>query len=308
MCGTALFHPFFLLISEAMAAEDDEDDVYEVDVSTATPPRKSSSAAAAAPAVRSSEPKRMGKSTNTLSQRTLSVSRGRPRVSKIAPRGPPPQLDAAAVNHQGEQQPRALPVSPPEVASPPPVVPLQVHPWPQLLSLFVLKEVLPGPVERYAFLCCSCKPKIVCIKADRSSRGNLRKHLHAKHPDQVAEFERITQGRKRTASEPPKDPFAAAKAVQVHNANNKKPATQRECNRKLMWTVVDALCAFSLVENRLFIEYIQSLQPNRKIPSRRTLMRLISVQYTRQKSDLKNFLMGIKHVATTTDCWSASHR
>ena len=187
----------------------------------------------------------------------------------------------------------------------------EAHPWPVVSTYFALKEITRGKVEKYSFICLSCRPQYKIIKADSTSRSNLRKHMINKHSECLAAYDLTAAGGKEKCVVKPTDPFQAAKVVALQQLQSKsklKPAPQVECNRLLARAVVDALCCFTLVDQPSFREYLHAMQPNRTVPSRRTLMRLIGVAYTKLKGCLKNHLADVKYVATTTDCWSASHR
>ena len=87
-----------------------------------------------------------------------------------------------------------------------------------------------------------------------------------------------------------------------------KPRSTPVSYDKLVRTVDDALFAFSLVENPSFREIINALAPNLKVPGQRTLLRLISVAYSKLKTSMKAYLTTLAYVATTTDCWATEHR
>ncbi|KAL2095565.1 hypothetical protein ACEWY4_007713 [Coilia grayii] len=61
----------------------------------------------------------------------------------------------------------------------------------------------------------------------------------------------------------------------------------------------------SVVEGKGFQELIQFLEPEYRIPSRRTMTRLIESHYEEGKQELATKLSTAEKVALTTDCWTA---
>ena len=54
-----------------------------------------------------------------------------------------------------------------------------------------------------------------------------------------------------------------------------------------------------LVESKHFNEFVHSLNPHFKVPSRRTYMRNVKNSYEEMKKGLVSLLSDVKHVATT---------
>ena len=96
--------------------------------------------------------------------------------------------------------------------------------------------------------------------------------------------------------------------------NFKKPkrragtVTQVEVDTLIEHYIVNSLNAFHEVESPAFVELIKGLQPDKRVMSRRTLMRRVTGMYDRQKAGLVKLLETVDSIATTCDIWTAHHR
>ncbi|PAA77247.1 hypothetical protein BOX15_Mlig016680g1 [Macrostomum lignano] len=72
--------------------------------------------------------------------------------------------------------------------------------------------------------------------------------------------------------------------------------------------IVYDMAPFSTVESPNFRKFCKTLNPYKKIMSRRTLGRRVETSYVNMEQNLLKLLDGIPVVATTADCWSAHSR
>jgi len=77
-------------------------------------------------------------------------------------------------------------------------------------------------------------------------------------------------------------------------------------NQQLIFMICSDLQPFSLVEDKGFIEFCKALNPNYKIPSRKTVQKLLSSSFCKVKSSLEDLLQRAEFIAITTDIWKSS--
>ncbi|KAI7791423.1 hypothetical protein IRJ41_018873 [Triplophysa rosa] len=162
------------------------------------------------------------------------------------------------------------------------------HPWPQVQSLFSLKDVKKNSL---IMRCMLCAPKRTDIAAYKNSSSNLKKYVAVS----------VKRFQKKRGSD-------SATVDQPHSKKNPKimspfssPATkvtQAVIDKLLINFVCEGNQPFSIVELPSFRKIIQTLQPQCTVMTRKTLR--LKVQDT-----FKNMKV---HVATTADCWSARQR
>lgn len=62
------------------------------------------------------------------------------------------------------------------------------------------------------------------------------------------------------------------------------------------------------MEEESFISIFKTLQPNRVVMTRKTLVSKIGLQFSAMKNDLTEVLKELEFVSATADCWTAHNR
>ncbi|XP_076860592.1 uncharacterized protein LOC143513741 [Brachyhypopomus gauderio] len=83
---------------------------------------------------------------------------------------------------------------------------------------------------------------------------------------------------------------------------------QRSIDKAVMKYVVQGLQPFNIVEQEAFHDFVLDLVPNSKIMTRITLTSMIDDAAKQMKIKIIEAMKSVEHIATTTDCLSASRR
>ena len=67
----------------------------------------------------------------------------------------------------------------------------------------------------------------------------------------------------------------------------------------------DYLLPFRCVENKYFILFCKSLNPNAKLPSRQKISQIVTILYNNKKKKMINKLKDANSISLTTDCWTS---
>jgi hypothetical protein len=79
--------------------------------------------------------------------------------------------------------------------------------------------------------------------------------------------------------------------------------------RLLLMFIVTSGSPFRIVENPYFVQLCTMLVETRKaikLPSRRTIKRLLNKEAEKKRVEIKKTLSSVKHLSITTDCWSST--
>ena len=125
----------------------------------------------------------------------------------------------------------------------------------------------------------------------------MRGHLKHKHPSVNLDLSQKPEERR---SEPRQTTL---------NFSTSRPlssSTQEELNRKLALMCALDMRPISIVEGVGFKNFVSALNPNYKIPCRKTVMKHLHILYEECKKDLIELLMGVDSVAFTSDLWTST--
>jgi hypothetical protein len=133
---------------------------------------------------------------------------------------------------------------------------------------------------REVFACKTCKKKLTRKDAVTSSLINHQKSCAKKH---------------RPAADQPALSFASV-----------TPRQQELISASLQSFIVGDQQALSLVEQPSFQDFVKTLNPGYKLPSRRALQRDLFVEYDEKKEQLTSFFASLSSkISITSDAWSA---
>ena len=183
---------------------------------------------------------------------------------------------------------------------------------------------------KHAFVCLLCQKTDTeeerVFKCDRTSAGNIRRHMaaHKDDPDWLAVADRPSRAIKAA-----QEAAAAASECEGSTPVDKRkwkqitiqdtflgPKRKKSASdvTQAMWYAAIAkffersLIPFDNVSSDAFLELMKVAQPNRTVLSRTTMMRRFGSRYDVTKKALIEYLKGIDYVATTTDLWTAHNR
>ena len=89
---------------------------------------------------------------------------------------------------------------------------------------------------------------------------------------------------------------------------NANLVSQAKVDDLLIGFVTEGLMPFSVVEMPCFQRLVKGLQPNRSVMCRASVTKRINEKASLVKKNVQDAMKKVKHVATTTDCWTAHRR
>ncbi|KAK6310795.1 hypothetical protein J4Q44_G00188500 [Coregonus suidteri] len=143
----------------------------------------------------------------------------------------------------------------------------------------------------YRMKCLLCLPKVQEILAFKNLPSNIKKHIERKHVCHLKKYGELTANTLKR-KHAPKTPSTIKQSTLL------KTVSQKSMDKAVVKYVVQGLQPFAVVEQGLFREFVQDLQPNSKVLSRPTLRSRIG-EATEMKKKVTEAMRGVDHIATT---------
>ncbi|KAG0729240.1 Late secretory pathway protein AVL9 [Chionoecetes opilio] len=168
-------------------------------------------------------------------------------------------------------------------------------PWP-FLGKWVKYKKMVG--DSYIFQCLSCLPKITEVKVNKGTKANLKSHFNRIHPDKAKQVDEAckanvgTGGRSRNLSGQSDGGSTSKKQRQISIAETfgimaqGSAILQSTVDKTIVRFVVDNMLPLQIVDSQTFRVMVHTLNPNKEVPSRRTLGRRILKTYQEMKESL----------------------
>ena len=286
---------------------------------------------------------------------TLSMASVEPGLLSPAAGGSNTALDAVSVISAADDDDslptlssqQCTPDSPAVSVTPPPPSPSPlVHPWPRWSSVFeyvgvvLQSEASATKHAVLAFVCLLCKENGARqgpLKAPRSSRSNLKRHMESKHrtdpawlavkalppPSLSSQTSQTGAAGVRSnfvsPSPPPNGvrsnfvspspPPKRMKQTKIGDSfTRRRVMTQAHYDDALEELVIMEMLPFHCVERGNYLKYFRSTSPDFTVMTRKTLMARIKRKYAVMKSSVIACLGEAVTVGTTCDLWSCHGR
>lgn len=195
------------------------------------------------------------------------------------------------------------------------------NPWPWVEEFFHLQgaeKAKAGDSSNLIFRCALCHRAGTqkLVKANTTSRFNLKSHIKTCHGSSFASFEELckTNTRKRPAKtnvdeevQPAIASFFQQKGAQAKTSRGNW-VTQAQVDDAVFNFVMETGQSFHVVEEPSFKALITTLQPSREVMGRHRLTAKMQGHFDKLKADITSALEKADHVSTTADIWSAGHR
>ena len=196
------------------------------------------------------------------------------------------------------------------------------NPWPWVADFFHYlgaEKAKTGASTNLLFRCqlCHKNGSKRTVKANTTSRANLKSHIKLNHGSSFAQFEEMCSSntRKRPAKttvdedvQPSIAPFFQPKGAQAKSGARGDWVTQAQVDDAIFKFVMETGQSFHVVEEPSFQALIKTLQPNKEVMGRKKLINKMQSQFDNLKAEITAALEKADYVSTTADIWSAGHR
>ncbi|CAB4011938.1 zinc finger BED domain-containing 1-like [Paramuricea clavata] len=141
-----------------------------------------------------------------------------------------------------------------------------------------------------------------------SNTSNLFKHLKLKHQEQYKEAEKKRKldeenNAKKQSSKTKKQTTIID--TMLHGKYSSTCTRRRKIDDAVLKMITSDLQPLSVVEDAGFQSLLHLLDPRYKLPSRRTMTRMLPDMYSKRVKEIKQELEQISHVALTSDLWTS---
>lgn len=171
-------------------------------------------------------------------------------------------------------------------------------PWPFLDKWLKYKKMVD---DNYIFQCLSCLPKINEVRVNKGTKANLKSHFNRIHPDAAKQVDEAckanvsTRGRGRNLSDGGSSGSGSASSKRPRQMSIAETfgimaqgsgVLQSHVDKTIVAFVVDNMLPFQIVDSQSFRTLVRTLNPNKEVPSRRTLGRRVIDMYQEMKDGL----------------------
>lgn len=145
----------------------------------------------------------------------------------------------------------------------------------------------------------------VCKKEYTTSgnTSNLMDHIKRKHPEELIEDDDSDHDNTSESNKKLKQTFLSKKFLQYGNSQSIKKDT---INRKVALMIAVDLQPYSFVEDKGFLDLMETVAPLYKVPCKKTFTQnIVPGLYKEMSQILKNTLKSVQWLSITTDIWTS---
>lgn len=173
-------------------------------------------------------------------------------------------------------------------------VPAGINPWPYLEKDYF--KFLRQDGKALSFKCRLCT-SFKTVKADTTSRGNLVKHMHRHHDSRFRAFQKLLD----SSAYRPRSGKSESQSSQSQNSligymGSGRKVTQANVDSKILSFVVLTGQSFRIVDHPAFIDLVSTLEPSKKILSRKSLMPKLKDKYNAMRTKIIDELVKVRNV------------
>lgn len=144
----------------------------------------------------------------------------------------------------------------------------------------------------------------ICLELIRyhKNTSNMATHLQSKHRSRFSSGDQDASISKRKSNEEGEQSIKTY--LNILSSHKEGGSLSIEFNNNFASLIACGGLPFHLVENKAFLIFMKRVLPRCKVPSRKTISRLIDSKIERVKSSLKERLAEIQELALTFDSWT----
>ena len=179
-----------------------------------------------------------------------------------------------------------------------------------LEKYFKLTRIEAGEKRRnLIFTCESCKPKVTSISAQENSLSNLLRHFKNVHPTIQSSFENVyyLKNLRKRANESDETGSKQQKITTTGNIFFRSNCTQERFNEVFVEHLTESMSPFTLGQQESFRKMIRCVDPNKSVPTYRTVVKYVDKEFENMMKNLHEDLAKALSVAIATDGWKGTN-